>query len=250
MESKENNKIPEYTLDTRIERAIPVWEKLGMSEEDVIRTKTGIGNIEFYFHKFTDPRMTHIDPKQLREAIMEEKEELVEIEKKYGLSDYDKNLGKAKQLSLKNGIQAMYDSLNAGKPVGLIGKPGCGKSTLLEIIKETDDEIITIDEFWKEGSPNFEEKKDEFEYLVDVNEKVIVAGAQLDDNQHIKTVAYLHLDERSRKSNIRLRQNYTDKNDDGARLDYFEAFSIIDNFLYGLQKIKANIIIDSSSIRY
>ena len=224
------------------------WAKAGISPEDIFSIDFLIGEIEF----FTSPNCKiRRDAGKLAEGVSENARLLRQIEKKYGLEDYCRYAAEDKEvLTLQQGM-AEISGFSKKAPAGITGKPGVGKTTLLKVFNK-DYGIRTIDEFWEQGGEDHERQKQELHQYLILKMPVIVAAAQLEKNEMIRTVAFMQSDDKTRKHNISTRKgkDIWMSLADRVRLEYFEAYSSVDNFLYGMQKIDSDIIIDASAIRY
>jgi hypothetical protein len=233
---------------TTYARARRAWSKAGISPEDSEYIEFLIKEIEFV----TNPNSKVVRTTEtIKEGLSAYRENLQMIEKKYGLEDYCAYATKGKEVySLQHGICEISKRCITS-PLGINGKPGVGKTTLLNVIEE-DYKVNTIDEFWEQGGHDHVMQRQELDKYNRYNLPIIVAAAQLEKDNIIKTIAFLQSDEKTRKHNLSTRKteegfmSITDK----MRLEYFDAYSIVDNFIYGIQKINADLIIDASEIRY
>lgn len=236
------------TESTTYFRARNAWRKAGISPEDSEDIAFLITEIEFA----TNPNCkVRRDPETIKEGLNAYRENLRVFERKYGLEDYCAYATKGKEIySLQHGIIELVKRCTLA-PSGINGKPGVGKTTLLNLAKAYY-QVETIDEFWEQGGEDHLMQRQKLDKYARYNAPVIVAAAQLEKDNLIKTIAFLQSDEKTRKHNLSTRKtpegfaSITDK----MRLEYFDAYSIIDNFLYGIQKIDADFIIDASEIRY
>jgi hypothetical protein len=166
---------------------------------------------------------------------------LANIFNNYGLDAYFSDLDGA--LSMGEAVDYIDSIAVPGKVIGLSGKPGSGKSTLLTFLEGSD--YSFVDEFWN-AEEGFEERLYEAQIARDQGEVVIVAASQL-ESDIVDLRLHLSTSSEARFHNLSRRNRDLA---DQVRVEYFDAFELVDNLLYESERVKAIEIVDASTLRY
>jgi ABC-type glutathione transport system ATPase component len=231
-------------MQETIDFARKYWNIIGVESQDQDVIEFMITDI---IRAITN-RYNFSNPEKIKNDILEYSNELRNIEKKYKIDDYKKELpGQKKIITLEEGIKYVGDLICESKAIGLVGMPASGKTTFMNMLKDSYS-IDVIDEFWDE-QPRYDDKLREFDEIRNQNNPVIVAASQI-SHPDIETLIFLETDDATRKYNLEQRKCQDIKISDNLRCKFYEAFRTIDRLLFGLQKIDADAVIDSRVIRY
>jgi hypothetical protein len=180
-------------------------------------------------------------------VVKEAKENIISIEKKYGLDSYHHTSPVFPPQIFLPGIEKIISESIEDKTnysIGFCGVPASGKTTILNYLQKLFGEnIVIIDEFW-DRCPGYEEKKN---LLTKKNIKKphVVAAGHFEDAPDI--TIHLSQDAEIRLANLKKRKrNHTDD----IRAKNFDIFQVIDFYYYAINGISADFFLETSNIKY
>lgn len=172
-------------------------------------------------------------------------------EAKVTITDFLEKTGIAEYLACKEGVVSLDEAIeislrNEGSIVGVTGKPATGKSTFCRYLLEQR-EVMFIDEFWEVGlGPKYQQTLKLAEDARTQGQLVVAAACQIDPNI---ADTRIHLVSPPEIRRHHLIARYFRPSDE-QRIKFFEAYEAHDDLLFGLEKMRASVIVDSSAVRY
>jgi hypothetical protein len=228
------------------------WEHLGISKTDRRTLGRAIANLTYLSLGIMPSNCEY--GRTIPEAISNLMNIINGIEAKYNLTDHHMKLpGQPQTITVESGLEMIARELSIpGRIVGVAGMPASGKTTLLHRLSQKG--FYTIDEFWKEGA---DYQEGENMYPAEIREvqqrkekrKSTVVAASTVDPSRVDYIAFLITIPQTRLHNLKKRCS-DENNTDAIRIKHFDIYEKIDFFKYGLQRIQADIVIDTSRVRY
>tara|TARA_Y100000310_G_C20669481_1_gene809430 strand:+ start:1006 stop:1548 length:543 start_codon:yes stop_codon:yes gene_type:complete len=167
------------------------------------------------------------------------------------ITDFLEKTGVAEYLESEEGFVSLDEAVqialtNEGQVVGVTGKPATGKSTFCRYLLERR-EVVVIDEFWKAGSrTTYGNKLKLAEEAKKRGQLVVAAACQIDPNIADIRIHLVSPPEIRRHHLIARHYRPSDEH----RLRFFEAYEAHDDLLFGLERMKAQVVVESNRVRY
>lgn len=185
----------------------------------------------------------------IRASILEEHTKITEAGEE--LRSFLESTGIADYLADRESVVSLDEALGeisnlgSGHIVGLTGKPASGKSTLCSYV--AGDKVIIIDEFWETVEGNLYDQKVKSALAARADGKLVITAACQIISPIVDTKMHLVCPPEVRQHNLATRSlNLSDK----LRAEFFEAYEANDNLLYGLERVNADFVVDTTRIRY